>query len=109
MPAHTPQGSSDRLVELDSRRRASLARIGRPEHTRYLAHAEGDGTIIMRPVDLVPAVVGERPTTLAPAEFRPQGVEGFEGLRDGMRQAAGVHEPAAEERQPRPPQADGDW
>jgi len=56
------------LIELDERRRASFGRIGRPEHTRYLAHAEADGTIIMRPVDLVPAVVGVKPATLEPAE-----------------------------------------
>lgn len=55
------------LIELDERRRASFGRIGRPEHTRYLAHAEADGTIIMRPVDLVPAVVGVKPATLEPA------------------------------------------
>jgi hypothetical protein len=53
------------LVELDERRRASLARLD-PAHRRYLAHAEPDGTIILRPVDLVPAVVGVKPATLEP-------------------------------------------
>jgi hypothetical protein len=43
---------TDVLIELDDRRRASLGRIGRPEHRRYLAHEESDGTLI-----LVPAVV----------------------------------------------------
>ncbi len=36
---------TDVIVELDSRRRASLAPIGRAEHTRYLAH----GSIILEP------------------------------------------------------------
>ena len=40
------------LVELDERRRLSLGKVGRPEHRRYLAHEEADGTIV-----LVPAVV----------------------------------------------------
>ena len=40
------------LIELDDRRRVSLGRVGRPEHRRYIAHAEPDGTIV-----LVPAVV----------------------------------------------------
>lgn len=40
------------LVELDERRRASLGKVGKAEHRRYLAHEEADGTII-----LVPAVV----------------------------------------------------
>jgi len=42
----------DILIELDERRRASFGRIGRPEHRRYLAHEEEDGTVV-----LVPAVV----------------------------------------------------
>ena len=42
----------DILIELDDRRRASFGRIGRPEHRRYLAHEEEDGTLV-----LVPAVV----------------------------------------------------
>ena len=42
----------DILIELDDRRRASFGRIGRPEHRRYLAHEEEDGTVV-----LVPAVV----------------------------------------------------
>lgn len=40
---------TDIIVELDSRRRASLGRIGRPEHTRYLAHEEPDGSIVLEP------------------------------------------------------------
>ena len=42
----------DILIGLDDRRRASFGRIGRPEHRRYLAHEEEDGTLV-----LVPAVV----------------------------------------------------
>lgn len=42
----------DVLIELDERRRVSLGRLGRPEHRRYLAHEEPDGTLV-----LVPAVV----------------------------------------------------
>ena len=43
---------SERVLELDERRRASLGKIGRPEHRRYLVTEEPDGTLI-----LVPAVV----------------------------------------------------
>jgi hypothetical protein len=39
----------DVILELDERRRASLGRIGRPEHRRYLVSEEPDGTIILRP------------------------------------------------------------
>jgi hypothetical protein len=37
------------VLELDERRRASLGRIGRPEHRRYLVTEEPDGTIVLRP------------------------------------------------------------
>lgn len=40
---------SDVMLELDERRRASLGRIGRPEHNRYLVTEEPDGTIVLRP------------------------------------------------------------
>lgn len=40
---------SDVVVELDDRRRVSLGKIGRPEHRRYLAHEEPDGTIVFTP------------------------------------------------------------
>ncbi len=43
---------TETLVELDERRRLSLGKVGKPEHRRYLAHEEPDGTIV-----LVPAVV----------------------------------------------------
>jgi hypothetical protein len=37
------------LIELDSRRRAALGRIGRPEHTLYLVSEQSDGTLIFEP------------------------------------------------------------
>lgn len=36
-------------LELDDRRRVSLGKIGRREHTRYLVDEEPDGTLIFRP------------------------------------------------------------
>lgn len=39
----------DVLVELDDRRRASLGKVGKPEHRRYLAAEQPDGTIILTP------------------------------------------------------------
>jgi hypothetical protein len=42
------------LIELDARGRASLARLGRPEHRRYLARIEADGTIILTPATVIP-------------------------------------------------------
>jgi hypothetical protein len=39
----------DQLIELDERRRVSLGRIGRPEHTRYLVEEEPDGTLVFTP------------------------------------------------------------
>ena len=43
----------DTLIELDARRRASLGRVGRPEHTRYLVSEEDDGTLILTPATVV--------------------------------------------------------
>lgn len=40
---------SELLVELDDRRRVSLGRIGRQEHTRYLVTEEPDGTLVFTP------------------------------------------------------------
>ena len=37
------------LVELDERRRLSLGKMGKPEHRRYLAAEQPDGTIILTP------------------------------------------------------------
>jgi len=42
------------LVELDERRRTSLGRVGRKEHTRYLVEEQSDGTLIWRPAVVVP-------------------------------------------------------
>jgi len=37
------------ILELDERSRASLGRIGRPEHRRNLVVEEPDGMIVLRP------------------------------------------------------------
>jgi hypothetical protein len=42
------------LVELDHRRRTSLGKVGRKEHTRYLVEEQADGTLIWRPAAVVP-------------------------------------------------------
>lgn len=42
------------LVELDERRRTSLGKVGRREHTRYLVEEQPDGTLIWRPAVVVP-------------------------------------------------------
>jgi len=41
------------VIELDSRRRVSLGRVGRAEHTRYLVHEEEDGTLVWTPAAVV--------------------------------------------------------
>ncbi len=43
--------SGSKLVQLDKRRRVSLAKIGR--HSRYLIREESDGTLIFVPVEIV--------------------------------------------------------
>lgn len=43
------------LVELDSRRRISLGRLGRPEHRRYLVTEEPDGTLVLTPAVVMTA------------------------------------------------------
>ena len=43
------------LVELDSRRRVALGKLGRAEHTRYLAEDQADGTIILTPAVVMTA------------------------------------------------------
>ena len=37
------------LIELDDRRRASFGKVGHPEHRRYLAREDPDGTITLTP------------------------------------------------------------
>lgn len=41
------------MLELDERRRASLGRIGNPEHRRYLVTEEPDGTITLSPAVVI--------------------------------------------------------
>ena len=43
------------LVELDSRRRVALGRLGRPEHDRYLVSEEPDGTLVFTPAVVMTA------------------------------------------------------
>lgn len=50
---------TDNLITLDSRRRVSLSKFGRPEHYLYAAAVADDGTITLTPAIIVPAT--ERP------------------------------------------------
>jgi hypothetical protein len=43
------------IVELDSRRRLSLSKVGHPEYTRYFLHEEPDGTIVLTPAVVMTA------------------------------------------------------
>ena len=43
------------LVELDSRRRAALGRIGNLDHTRYLVEEEPDGSLLFTPAVVMTA------------------------------------------------------
>ncbi len=43
------------LVELDSRRRVALGRLGNPEHRRYLVTEESDGTLVFTPAVVMTA------------------------------------------------------
>ena len=43
------------LVELDSRRRITLGRLGKPEHDRYLVNEEPDGTLVLTPAVVMSA------------------------------------------------------
>jgi hypothetical protein len=45
-----------REITVDERRRTSLARIGRPTDRRYLVEEFEDGTIVLTPAVLLPAV-----------------------------------------------------
>lgn len=42
-----------KLITLDSRRRVSLGKIGKPEHTRYIAETFPDGKIILIPATVI--------------------------------------------------------
>lgn len=52
-----------KVIKLDARRRVSLAKFGNPEHTRYLANVWADGTIVLSPADVPPAIVRLNPVT----------------------------------------------
>ena len=43
------------LVELDSRRRVALGRLGNPEHDRYLVTEHPDGTLVFAPAVVMTA------------------------------------------------------
>lgn len=65
-------------VEVDSRRRISLGRVGRPEHKRYIVEQSADGEIRLIPARTIPAreaMVWENPDLLA-------------SLRQGIEEAA---------------------
>jgi hypothetical protein len=49
--------SMSNMIELDARRRTSLGRIGRKEHTRYLVDEQPDGTLVLTPAIVVPATL----------------------------------------------------
>jgi len=44
---------AEMMLELDDRRRASLGKIGKPEHRRYLVTEQPDGTIILTPAAVI--------------------------------------------------------
>lgn len=52
MDIEAPQGT---LIELDSRRRAPLARLGSVEHRQYLATEGDDGEILLTPAVVMTA------------------------------------------------------
>jgi hypothetical protein len=43
----------DTLIELDARRRTSFGRIGRPEHSKYLATEYPNGDVLLRPAVVI--------------------------------------------------------
>ena len=45
----------EQLVELDSRRRVALGRLGNPEHSRYLVTEHSDGTLVFTPAVVMTA------------------------------------------------------
>ncbi|MFT4010373.1 MAG: hypothetical protein QM655_10070 [Nocardioidaceae bacterium] len=68
------------IIELDARRRTSLGRVGRREHTRYIVEEQDDGTLILTPALVIPA-------TLSP--------ERIESIKAGVAEAmAGRTRPA---------------
>jgi antitoxin YefM len=55
-PEHIPDTQfpqmDDVLIEVDDRRRVTLGKLA--GHRRYLAHAEGDGTVVLTPAVVMP-------------------------------------------------------
>jgi hypothetical protein len=47
---------SNTLLELDARRRVSLGKVGRAEHTRYLVEEFADGSVMLTPAVVVSEV-----------------------------------------------------
>jgi hypothetical protein len=43
-------------LTLDERRRTSMARVGHPEHTKYLVDEYPDGTIVLTPAVTISAI-----------------------------------------------------
>ena len=53
---------TDKLIQLDDRRRVGLAKVGRKEDTVYLVTEYSDGTIVLTPADIIPKFpASERP------------------------------------------------
>lgn len=44
-----------KIVEVDDRRRVTLGSLGVRAHSRYLAHADDDGTIVLTPAVVMTA------------------------------------------------------
>jgi hypothetical protein len=47
--------ATDQIIEVDSRGRISLGKLGRPDTQRYLARVEDDGTIVLQPAVVISA------------------------------------------------------
>ena len=45
----------EKLVEVDSKRRVVLGRLGHSTDTRYIARDEPDGTVVLTPAVVMPA------------------------------------------------------
>lgn len=48
-----------KILVLDSRRRANFARLGKPEHTRYIVDQHVDGSLTLTPAVVVPVSEAE--------------------------------------------------
>lgn len=68
------------MIELDTRRRTNLGRIGRKQDTRYLVDEREDGTLVLTPAIVVPASLS---------------AERIQSIREGIAEAhAGKTRPA---------------